>query len=387
MNIGVFMRKAFSTGVTLVTSTLIVGSFSGCSAPAPVADDATSASTTNTTTTTTAPEQSSVLSEATFGDIKNNVVTNETKTINRVTTVTKPATRTPIKRSVVVQKAKTIRRPAANSVSVAAVNTNQGGFSEREEQWLSYQRKWQQEQEQRRNQYAANRAQRANAPRAARQQYAQAQQQQNQAWADAPAQRPQQLIQIAMAPVIDSGRLANAALGRLRSHVTYDGRYVPIGYPNGDVPASIGVCSDVVIRSYRNLGIDLQRLVHEDMTYNFNVYPNLAKWGLSGPDSNIDHRRVHNLKTFFTRYGQRLANSRNPDDYHPGDIVTWSLGGDQEHIGIVSDRYSDADPRRPLIVHHIDARGVQIEDMLFTLPITGHYRYVGGAGRTQMVSM
>ncbi len=169
-------------------------------------------------------------------------------------------------------------------------------------------------------------------------------------------------------------RLSYAALDRLRHRVVYDGRYIPIAYPNGDVPAGMGVCTDTVIRSYRKLGVDLQRLVHEDMEYNFNAYPNLPKWGLNAPDSNIDHRRVPNLKAFFARHGGRLAVTNNPGDYRPGDVVTWNLGGDQEHIGIVVDRVSSADPSRHLIVHNI-GEGEKIEDVLFQMPISGHFRY------------
>ncbi|HPE59688.1 MAG TPA: DUF1287 domain-containing protein [Thiolinea sp.] len=172
-----------------------------------------------------------------------------------------------------------------------------------------------------------------------------------------------------------SGNLVRAALDRTRYNVRYDGRYLPIGYPNGDVPQSIGVCTDTVIRSYRRLGIDLQQLVHEDMSQSFYVYPNLPKWGLSGPDPNIDHRRVHNLKVFFTRYGQRLPVTHNALNYRPGDLVTWSLGGDQEHIGVVVDRISPEDPSRYMIVHNV-GEGEKLEDVLFKWPITGHFRYL-----------
>lgn len=176
-------------------------------------------------------------------------------------------------------------------------------------------------------------------------------------------------------PSVDySSYLSRAALDRLRYHVRYDGSYIPIGYPNGDVPQNIGVCTDTVIRSYRRLGVDLQRLVHQDMQQAFYSYPNLPKWGLQAPDTNIDHRRVHNLKVFFTRHGQRLPVTRNATDYRPGDLVTWSLGGDQEHIGIVVNRPSPADPNRFMIVHNI-GEGEKLEDVLFKMPITGHYRY------------
>ena len=172
-----------------------------------------------------------------------------------------------------------------------------------------------------------------------------------------------------------SGILVRAALDRTRYNVTYDGRYLPIGYPNGDVPSNIGVCTDTVIRSYRRLGIDLQQLVHEDMSQSFYVYPNLPKWGLSGPDPNIDHRRVHNLKVFFTRYGQRLPVTHNALNCRPGDLVTWSLGGDQEHIGVVVDRISPEDPNRYMIVHNV-GEGEKLEDVLFKWPVTGHFRYL-----------
>ena len=185
---------------------------------------------------------------------------------------------------------------------------------------------------------------------------------------------------IARSSVATPERLSYAALDRLRHQVVYDGRYIPISYPNGDVPANMGVCTDTVVRSYRKLGVDLQRLVYEDMSRNFQAYPNLAKWGLNHPDPNIDHRRVPNLKAFFARHGGSVPVSGNPQDYRPGDLVTWSLGGDQEHIGIVVNRQSSADPRRPLIVHNI-GEGEKIEDVLFQMPITGHYRYFPGSGR------
>ena len=169
-------------------------------------------------------------------------------------------------------------------------------------------------------------------------------------------------------------KLSNAALGRLSHNVRYDGKYLKIGYPWGDVPPNIGVCTDVVIRSYRKLGIDLQSLVHQDISRAFNTYPNPAKWGLSKPDTNIDHRRVYNLRNFFQRNGAALPITRNSRDYKPGDIVTWMVGVDLPHIGVVVNRRTKADPNRYMIVHNI-AHGPQIEDILFRFPITGHYRY------------
>ena len=170
-----------------------------------------------------------------------------------------------------------------------------------------------------------------------------------------------------------SGRLVEAARERTTHRVTYDGSYRRIDYPGGDVPDEIGVCTDVVIRSYRALGIDLQQLVHEDMRAYFSKYP--ANWGLRGTDRNIDHRRVPNLRRFFERHGRSLPVSDEPADYRPGDLVTWMLPRNLPHIGIVVDRRS-ADDVRPLIVHNIGG-GPRAEDMLFDFPITGHYRYSG----------
>ena len=165
-------------------------------------------------------------------------------------------------------------------------------------------------------------------------------------------------------------RLVAAAIAQTRTRVTYDGSYRRIPYPGGDVPETIGVCTDVVIRAYRGVGVDLQVKVHEDMTRAFRSYP--QQWGMSGPDANIDHRRVPNLQTFLRRAGAELSASRDPRDYRAGDLVTWMLTGNLPHIGIVTgDRSSSG---TPLVVHNI-GRGPEVEDMLFTYRITGHYRY------------
>jgi uncharacterized protein YijF (DUF1287 family) len=131
-----------------------------------------------------------------------------------------------------------------------------------------------------------------------------------------------------------NSELADAAQKIIDHSIIYDPSYVRIKYPMGDVPADRGVCTDVIIRAYRQLGIDLQQLVHEDMVANFDKYP--QSWGLSKPDSNIDHRRVPNLMTFFKRHGEVLPITKNPKDYKPGDIVCWNLGAGILHIGIVA---------------------------------------------------
>jgi uncharacterized protein YijF (DUF1287 family) len=151
--------------------------------------------------------------------------------------------------------------------------------------------------------------------------------------------------------------------------VVYDGSYRRLAYPGGDVPPERGVCTDVVVRAYRNAGIDLQALVHEDLRRAFAAYPQL--WGARRPDRNIDHRRVPNLATFFARHGEVLPVSREAADYRPGEIVTWRLASGLPHIGIVSARLEGG---RPLVIHNIGA-GTVFEDVLFANPVTGRFRY------------
>jgi uncharacterized protein len=166
-------------------------------------------------------------------------------------------------------------------------------------------------------------------------------------------------------------RLSNAALELTRQSVDYDPAYFTIAYPNGDIPGNKGVCSDVVIRAYRKLGVDLQKEVHEDMMANFNKYPKI--WGLSKTDRNIDHRRVPNLMVFFTRHGNVKPITFNASDYVPGDLVCWNLGGAVTHIGLVVNRKS-ADGKRYLIVHNIGG-GQVLADCLFEYKIIGHFQY------------
>lgn len=171
-----------------------------------------------------------------------------------------------------------------------------------------------------------------------------------------------------------AAKLVAAATERTRHQVTYDGTYRGIAYPMGDVPANIGVCTDVVIRAYRaGLGVDLQQRVHEDMKQAFDSYPKV--WGLSRPDPNIDHRRVPNLETFLKRHGETLPVTDDPADYQPGDLVSWRLTGTGlPHIGIVTDRVSPV-TRNPIIAHNI-GRGPELSDMLFDYRIIGHFRYL-----------
>jgi uncharacterized protein YijF (DUF1287 family) len=175
---------------------------------------------------------------------------------------------------------------------------------------------------------------------------------------------------VAAAALAASPALVDAARQQTRGRVVYDGSYVRIGYPMGDVPADRGVCTDVIIRAYRAVGIDLQVLVHQDMRAHFAAYP--RNWGLTRPDPNIDHRRVPNLQTYFERAGARIDGARRASDYLPGDLVTWRLPGNLPHIGFVSDR--KAASGRPLIIHNIGAGPVE-DDILFAHPVTGHYRF------------
>lgn len=157
-----------------------------------------------------------------------------------------------------------------------------------------------------------------------------------------------------------------AALAQVGQTKYYDSGYHEIAYPNGDVPIVRGVCTDVVIRAFRAAHVDLQQLVHEDMQRHFAEYP--RKWGLSHPDTNIDHRRVPNLATFFRRSGKEVTG-----DWKPGDVVVWRLpGNDLPHIGLVSNRRAPSG--RYLVVHNI-GNGAQAEDVLFAYTIAGHYRW------------
>ncbi len=164
-------------------------------------------------------------------------------------------------------------------------------------------------------------------------------------------------------------RLLQSAYARVGKTVSYDPAYTSIAFPGGDVPLDRGVCTDVIVRAYRGIGVDLQFLVNKDMHAAFSAYPKL--WGLSRPDANIDHRRVQNLAVFFKRHGKELPVSSEARDYKPGDIVTWRLPDGRPHIGLVSDRQAGG---MPLIVHNIGA-GAEVEDTLFAFTISGHYRY------------
>lgn len=166
-------------------------------------------------------------------------------------------------------------------------------------------------------------------------------------------------------------RLADSAYVLTHQRVQYDPTYFSIKYPNGDVPDGKGVCTDVVIRTYRKMGVDLQMEVHRDMRTNFNLYP--KKWGLKKPDTNIDHRRVPNLMVFFSRFGKIKPITKSAEDYKPGDIVCYDLGGNVPHIGIVSNLKS-VDGQRNQIIHNIGG-GQVLEDCLFKYEIIGHYQY------------
>ena len=165
--------------------------------------------------------------------------------------------------------------------------------------------------------------------------------------------------------------IVTAAQDRTKANVVYIPDYVSIKYPGGDVPSHTGVCTDVIIRTYRKaLGFDFQKAIHEDMKANFSSYPTI--WGHKGPDKNIDHRRVPNIEHFLNRQGANLKISRKAENYLPGDIVSWRLGGSVPHIGIVSDKKSHAGD--PLIIHNVGSGPVE-DDILFHAPINGHFRF------------
>ncbi len=166
-------------------------------------------------------------------------------------------------------------------------------------------------------------------------------------------------------------QLVEAGIAQTTYTRSYDPAYVAISYPGGDVPAETGVCTDVVIRAFRKVGVDLQKEVHEDMSQAFAEYP--KDWGLTQPDPNIDHRRVPNLIRFFERKGKALPITQDPQDYQPGDVVMWDLGQGNSHTGLVTNIRAEQSGRYS-IVHNIGA-GAKIEDVVFDWTIIGHYRY------------
>lgn len=168
-------------------------------------------------------------------------------------------------------------------------------------------------------------------------------------------------------------KLSNAAIQIIDKDVVYTPDYVKLKYPNGDVPSKTGVCTDLIIRAYRKLNIDLQKEVHEDMVANFTKYPNLKKWGLKTTDKNIDHRRVPNLEVFFGRKGKTLSITQNANNYKTGEIVTWMIHDKLPHIGIVT-HLKSKDGKRNLIVHNV-GNGQVLEDCLFSYTIVGHFQY------------
>ena len=166
--------------------------------------------------------------------------------------------------------------------------------------------------------------------------------------------------------------LVNAARSQVGVTLSYDPAYQRLAYPNGDVPIERGVCTDVVVRAYRQLGADLQVLVHQDLKKAWGAYPHQSRWQLKAPDRNIDHRRVPNLATYFARHGTAVPPSKEKKNYRPGDVVTWDLSRGLTHIGIVSDKQSRDGV--PLVIHNIGSGALE-EDILFAYPITGHYRW------------
>ena len=171
------------------------------------------------------------------------------------------------------------------------------------------------------------------------------------------------------APTLPAPPWVAAARAQVGVTVRYDPTYTALPYPNGDVPADRGVCTDVVIRALRGSGLDLQQQVHEDMRAHFDAYP--RHWALRGPDRSIDHRRVPNLQRWFERQHWQQPVGLDARGYRSGDLVTWTVQGRLPHIGIVSDRLGV--DGTPLVLHNIGA-GTREENVLFAYPITGHYR-------------
>lgn len=171
-------------------------------------------------------------------------------------------------------------------------------------------------------------------------------------------------------------KIVNGAKVEVQRGVHYNAAYVRIKYPGGDVPEDQGACTDVIVRALRNAGYDLQKLVHEDMSKSFGSYP--QSYGLSRPDSNIDHRRVPNLMTFLRRHCRELPKAtvgRPRDSWQPGDLIFWKLDYGADHCGVLSnDRNADG---LPLVIHNL-GQACQ-EDCLIRWRITGHFRFLPGS--------
>ncbi len=188
------------------------------------------------------------------------------------------------------------------------------------------------------------------------------------------------LVVAGVAMAQDAATVVVSARTQVGVTIHYDPGYARIQYPNGDVPMERGVCADVLVRAFRGAGVDLQQLVHKDMRAHFSAYP--RAWGLRAPDSNIDHRRVLNLETFFRRRGFASPISANAQDYHAGDVVSWRLPNGLAHIGLVSDRQAKDGSGRPLVIHNI-GNGTQEEDVLFAWTQAGHFRWSYPAARVR----
>ncbi len=182
----------------------------------------------------------------------------------------------------------------------------------------------------------------------------------------------QQVVQQLESSQSPADKLAAAALRYSNSRVEYESNYQKLDYPKGDINPKKGTATDLVVRCLRDVDVDLQELVHEDMKLNFRVYPQL--WQATKSDNSIDHRRVPNLMRYFTRNATVLEITRNPDDYLPGDIVIWALANAELHIGIVVPGPS-VGSKTPWVVHHPAYDTVKWENALFQHQIMGHFRY------------
>ncbi|NLA11406.1 MAG: DUF1287 domain-containing protein [Firmicutes bacterium] len=187
-------------------------------------------------------------------------------------------------------------------------------------------------------------------------------------------EEPSAVAQHAAAEAAIPDLILMGAKEEAKKKTRYDASYQSISYPGGDVAPERGACTDVVIRALRAAGYDLQRLIHEDMSENFNLYPPL--WGLSKPDSNIDHRRTQNQMVYFERFGEKLTlevTEAELSQWQSGDIVYWTFPNGQEHTGIISDRTNRAGI--PLVIHNSSI--AREEDCLLRWEIIGHYRFPG----------
>ena len=170
---------------------------------------------------------------------------------------------------------------------------------------------------------------------------------------------------LALASKVDT--FIYSAQSQVGKTLTYNPEYAKLKYPMGDIPLSKGVCTDVVVRAFRAVSIDLQERIYRDKKAHPQRYKGL--YYTEKLDPNIDHRRVKNIQEYLAAKNYRVKGA-----CRAGDIVVWKLPSkpkELDHIGICSHRLNSKG--EPLIIHNI-GRGAKEEDVLRAYRIVDHFR-------------